>query len=356
MARLTSQAANLIRPTVNQSQFYVTGLALSQFVHGAEALGIDARALLNDVGLSEDHLAPSAKVPESQYEMLLLQLSAAHRKDSLGAEIGQQLMPSLYGVLTSLLLNSDTVAEGLRNFVVFQALATGNCGGFECSDSAAGAEFCIIMTHRNPIVRQLVTECVITLFCNLLRLISSKRALSPESIWIEHAPASERSRQHLESLVCCPVIWSHGSSRITIDAATCQMKIHGEGREMLQMARQIAHRQLESLASRSSAEESIKWHTRELMLTGTPRRELVASRLRISASTLDRRLKEAGLTWQTLVDNLRAQLAIEYLSDPSLTIVAASEKLGFSEVRAFQRRFKRWTGMTPSEFRKRERI
>jgi AraC-like DNA-binding protein len=87
---------------------------------------------------------------------------------------------------------------------------------------------------------------------------------------------------------------------------------------------------------------------------GTPRRELVASRLGISASTLDRRLKQADMTWQGLLDGLRAQLAIEYLSDPLLTVSDASAKLGFADLRAFQRRFKRWTGMTPSEFRTRD--
>lgn len=340
---------------MNQRDFYVTGLAVAQFIHGAEALGIRARECLADAGLTEDHLAPSAKVPESQYEMLLLMLSSVGRHDSLGADIGQQLMPSLYGVLTSLLLNARTVAEGLKNFVSYQALATGNCGGFDHSDSDAGTDFRIIMTHRHPAVRQLVTECVVTLFCNLLRLITGKRSASPASIWIEHAPASERARRSFESAVGCSVCWGQESSRIMIAPDTRDLKLHGEGDEMLHLARQMADRQLESLASRASTVESITWHTRALMRSGLPRREIVARRLRISTSTLDRQLRKAGLTWQSLVDSLRSQLAVEYLSDPTLTVSDASEKLGFSETRAFQRRFKRWTGMTPSEFRKQKR-
>lgn len=333
-------------------QFYVTGIALSQFILGAEALGMDARTILYKMGLSDDQLTPTARVPESQYEMVLLQLSLASQNDSLGADIGQQLMPSLYGVLTSMLLNSPNLAEGLKNFVEYQALATGNCGGIERSVSESGAEFCIAMTHRNPIVRRLVSECVIILFCNLMRLMSGKRELAPQAVWIEHAPCSERARRHLEALVGCPVSWDKGSTRLFVDAKTHQLPIIGQGEEMLQLARQVADRQLESLEKRSSLLESIKWHTRELMLTGTPRREVVANRLGMSPSTLDRRLKEADLTWQDMVDGLRAQLSVDYLSDPALSIADVATRLGFSDIRAFQRRFKRWTGMTPSEFRK----
>lgn len=339
---------------MNQSHFYVTGIALSQFILGAEALGIDARDILTNTGLTEDHLAPTAKVPESQYEMVLLQLSLISQNDSLGVDIGQQVMPSLYGVLTSMLLNSPSIAQGLMNFGDYQALATGNCGGIECALTETGAEFSITMTHRNQVARRLVSECVITLFCNLLKLMSGNRELTPESVWIEHSPCSERSRRYLESFVNCPVMWGKKSSRVFINAETHQLALYGQEQEMLQLARQIAMRQLESLEKRSSSVEAIKWHTRELILSGTPRREMVASRLGISPSTLDRRLKEAELSWQEVLDGLRARLSIEYLSEPSLTVADIAEKLGFADTRAFQRRFKRWTGMTPSEFRKNE--
>jgi len=88
------------------------------------------------------------------------------------------------------------------------------------------------------------------------------------------------------------------------------------------------------------------------MLSGAPRRDVVAGRLGISTRTLDRRLQSAGIGWQELLDGLRVQLAIEYLADQELTVTQIAQKLGFTEIRAFQRRFKTWTGMTPSTYRK----
>jgi AraC-like DNA-binding protein len=53
-----------------------------------------------------------------------------------------------------------------------------------------------------------------------------------------------------------------------------------------------------------------------------------------------------------MVDDLRLQTAIQYLAEPQLTISEIAEKLGFGEIRAFQRKFKSWTGLTPTGYRK----
>jgi AraC-like DNA-binding protein len=89
------------------------------------------------------------------------------------------------------------------------------------------------------------------------------------------------------------------------------------------------------------------------MVVRSPRRETVAERLNISVRTLDRRLAEVDLTWQKLLDSMRAQLAREYLADPEMNVQAIATRLGFADVRAFQRRFRVWTGTTPSDYRSR---
>ena len=93
---------------MSEQGFYVTGIALSQFVLGAESLGVDGKQVMARSGLGDEHLNPTSRVPENQYEMLILQLALASKNDSFGADIGQQLMPPLYGSLMSLALSSPT--------------------------------------------------------------------------------------------------------------------------------------------------------------------------------------------------------------------------------------------------------
>jgi AraC-like DNA-binding protein len=79
--------------------------------------------------------------------------------------------------------------------------------------------------------------------------------------------------------------------------------------------------------------------------------EKVAEQLNMSGRSLQRRLKEAGTTFRTLLEGVRKDLASTYVRDPDVELVEIAFLLGFSDQSAFSRAFKRWTGITPSEFR-----
>jgi len=337
---------------MTQNDQYVTGIALSQFVYGAQSLGIDSHHIINQAGLSQEHLKPSARVPGQKYEMALLKLILAHKNGNFGVDIGQQIIPPLYGVLMSLALNSNSLGEALGYFARYQAIATGNCGEVEYSLDGQNYIYVIAMTHQNPLIRRHVSECVMIMFCNLLRLISARQDLAPTELWFEHAPASESAKKHIESIVKCPVFFEKEDTRMILSDKIHRFHILGHGEDMLRIAEKQANDQLEIINKKLSVIEKIKWHILELMQSSQPRRETVAKRLLISPRTLDRRLEQADTSWQELVDELRLQLAVGYLSDTLYTINDVSQKLGFSEIRAFQRKFKTWTGFTPSEYRK----
>ena len=79
----------------------------------------------------------------------------------------------------------------------------------------------------------------------------------------------------------------------------------------------------------------------------------MADTLNMSVRTLRRHLKKEGITFQQFKDNTRMQAAENYLSRPELKINAVSALMGFDEPSAFHRSFKKWTSLTPGEFRSR---
>lgn len=85
-----------------------------------------------------------------------------------------------------------------------------------------------------------------------------------------------------------------------------------------------------------------------------PNAEKVARTLNMSLSTLRRRLLEENTTFQKIKDECRKKSAIKYISSPQLSINDVAELMGFDEPSAFFRSFKRWTGMTPKEYRQSE--
>ena len=80
--------------------------------------------------------------------------------------------------------------------------------------------------------------------------------------------------------------------------------------------------------------------------------EECAAQLGISSRTLRRRLQERGLSYQDIADSVRADFARSYLESSRLSIECIAERLGCSEPTSFSRAFRRWTGMSPREFRK----
>src|SRR5262249_47242421 len=88
-----------------------------------------------------------------------------------------------------------------------------------------------------------------------------------------------------------------------------------------------------------------------LLPYGNARESEVASRCGLSRRTFVRRLTSESLTFSEVLNDLRSDLATQYLADHSLSISQISWLLGYQEVSAFTNAFKRWTGKTPREAR-----
>ena len=133
--------------------------------------------------------------------------------------------------------------------------------------------------------------------------------------------------------------WSHMSLSATADAELSAI-----------LARHAQHL-LEQLPPVNDFVAHVRRLVAEELAGGDPSAEHIAARLHMSARTLRRRLQEHGARHKLLLDELRRELAIRYLSEERLEIAEVAFLLGFSEASAFHRAFKRWTGRTPSDYR-----
>ncbi|MCB1035891.1 MAG: helix-turn-helix transcriptional regulator, partial [Acidobacteria bacterium] len=79
----------------------------------------------------------------------------------------------------------------------------------------------------------------------------------------------------------------------------------------------------------------------------------VASALHMSVRSLHRGLKQEETSFRRLLEQLRRERAADLLAEGRCSLSEVAFLLGFSELSAFYRAFKRWTGMTPAEFRAR---
>ena len=110
-------------------------------------------------------------------------------------------------------------------------------------------------------------------------------------------------------------------------------------------------RRLSELDVGSSTTERVRGALLELLPIGSGSMEAVARELRVSARTLQRRLKEEGTTFQAALGETREALARHYLANTSLPAAEISFLLGYEDPNSFYRAFRTWTGHTPETVR-----
>jgi AraC-like DNA-binding protein len=112
-----------------------------------------------------------------------------------------------------------------------------------------------------------------------------------------------------------------------------------------------ARRVLESMKQKEDIVARVREEAASELRTGPANMKKTARRLGFGVATLRRKLENEGTTFSAIVDDLRRELAEEHLGHGDLSISEIAFLLGFSDVRAFGRAFRRWTGSSPSEFR-----
>jgi AraC-like DNA-binding protein len=118
----------------------------------------------------------------------------------------------------------------------------------------------------------------------------------------------------------------------------------------------VLRRHADQLLNEHPGSDSLADSVRRLVIKQLAGRDLnvdrIAEQLHVSRRTLHRRLREEGVTFKKLADEVRRGLARRYLEKGGLSMGEISFLLGFSEVAAFYRAFNRWEGRTPLQYQK----
>lgn len=173
---------------------------------------------------------------------------------------------------------------------------------------------------------------------------------APREVHFAH-PAPARTDEQ-ERVFRAPVFYGRPRNLLVIDPAHLDLRQrHAEPR-----LASVLERQLEGLLSQLRTDRSFPGQVKrcmvELLLNGEPALHAVAGKLKMSSRSLQRKLKEEGTTFAELLSNVRREMALRHLDNPAMSIKEVAFLLGFAEVPAFHRAFKRWTGHTPAGHRR----
>ncbi len=89
--------------------------------------------------------------------------------------------------------------------------------------------------------------------------------------------------------------------------------------------------------------------------SGNVNESVIAQAMNLSERTLQRKLEAEGLTFSNVLQDIRKELALQYIENQTMTMTEITYLLGFAEQASFTRAFKRWFGVAPSQFKKQSR-
>lgn len=204
--------------------------------------------------------------------------------------------------------------------------------------------------------RQLVEVCGETEDCFYSFIVLTMRQLQkpgfkPLRVEFKHAALREGSEPY-DALFGAPVLFGQPDGLLVFDKAELMLPLDGSCPELAQVNDNIIISYLARL-DRHDVITGVTQKIIELLPDGECSRDTVASALCMSPTTLQLKLSQRGTSFQQLLDDTRRELASNYLLQATRSVTEITFMLGFTDTSNFTRAFKRWTGLSPTEFRAR---
>jgi len=173
--------------------------------------------------------------------------------------------------------------------------------------------------------------------------------LAPVSVTFTH-PMPSCSARFFEYFRC-PVLFDASANSLTLSIETVDKRLPGSHPQLAELHDQIMIEYLARL-DQEHIPQQVKAIIVDQLPSGSVTDESVSRVMNMSSRKLQRQLESAGTTFNTLLNEIRQDLAKKYLREQQICMTEIAFLLGFSESSAFSRAFKRWMGVTPSEYRK----
>ena len=324
--------------------------AVEKILRAAAARGVTPQSLYEATDLSPAILDdPDARIPFAKIVSLYEQAAALSGDDAFGLHVGESVDPKAFDVLGYSVINSPTFGAALDRVVRYNCIWTdGSAFAVEIGDPTTS----IIYTYLDDSLNECRHDAEMT-----LAAIAVLGRLITDADWVPHSVSFQhdqpRHTAEHERIFRCPVRFNAKTNEFIFDSSTLGLPIVKADAGLCAVLDRHAEELLAKYPHEDTLIERLRTIIKEELNGGDASLERVAEQLGMSGRTLQRKLHDHRTSHQELLDEMRKGLAMRYLREPEMAICEVAYLLGFSESSALHRAFKRWTGMTPSEFRRR---
>jgi AraC-like DNA-binding protein len=309
--------------------------------------GRSSRDLLADIGLDRDALDdPDRQIALADFLGFFEAAAVLARNPHFGLHAGRMAGADSLGPLGFLFLSAPTLRGAFDSFTRYLDTMQGASRNLFV-ESAQSASFVYAVLDEAQHHRRQDAEYSIGATYTLARLFTGGDLVLDE-VRFEHERVGDYATYR--DYFGCDVFFAQDSNAFSFHPRFLAQS----GRALSPALHPIIERHFRNRARAApiGLAEQVEAALRAFPIDAPPGQARLAARLGMSAATLNRRLRAAGLSWRTIVARRRLDMAARLLTDSSRDIADIALAVGYAESASFIRGFRRHFGMTPERYRK----
>jgi len=289
---------------------------------------------------------PEARLPHSRVRAFWREAVRETGDEAIGLHVAERVRPAVFDALGYVFRFSRTLGDGLNRLARYHRFLD---DALTLDMETSREEVRIRLEGIDRLTRQ-SAEFMLASLTRAARMETGRRDLDP--VATEFAFRRPRNTADHRRFFRSPLRFDRRRNCLVMPLASLDLPLRKAEAELREVLERRVRDVIGRLPPLDSLRKRARFKLREELGAGRPTAISVGRQLGLSGRSLHRRLRAEGTTLGRLLRELRVELAERYLRD-GVSINETAFLLGYSEASAFQRAFRRWTGWTPANYRRR---
>ena len=317
-----------------------------------DSYGLDSADLFARSGLDHSRLRdPGARFSYAGVTRLWELATQVTRDPGFGLTVASLWHPTTLHALGYSWFASNNLEEAYERLQRYARFINTAANGAMRIEKSANS-YCLILDPSRVKLRpaKVAVDAGLGMILNMSRAAYGEhfRALR---VSLQHeALGGKEYLQRFNDVIGAPVAFAQSENALWLDPEMVAEPLASANMELARVSDRVVTDYLAQL-DRKDVTMRVKSKLIERLPGGKVSEEGIASSINVSQRSLQRKLKQQGMSFTQLLENTRRELSLQYVRDPQYSLHEVAFLLGFAEPGNSSRAFKRWYGQPPSQFR-----
>ncbi|MEL6537098.1 MAG: AraC family transcriptional regulator ligand-binding domain-containing protein, partial [Bacteroidota bacterium] len=267
---------------------------------------------------------------------------------TIGLECGLHARFQTMGVLGYGMINSPTILKALEKFCKYQALVLSLLN----QKIVTQESFIVLEGSLTEPWREEFKPTMDYILASAVTMIKNSNTLHPQPVEIQfNYPEPEDLSRYHEIFGSAILTFNSEKASLIYHKSDQDQAITLSNPEMLKHFDKILEELAQEYDQANVHSRAVKRYIQNHLKAEIPSIAEAANELNMSTRSLQDKLKKENTTFREILRTVQKELAMKYLALPHMNITDTAFLLGFSEVATFTNSFKKWSGLTPRDYK-----